>query len=114
MRWREERAGGASNDEAVATSMSTAGRSVVLSGLTVAISLAALIAVPLPFLRSIGLSGLLIPLLSVATSISLLPVLLATFGPRLDWPRRRVKSPTSRTWTAIARTVVRHRWVAAA
>ena len=113
MRWREERAAGAENEEAVLIAMSTAGRAVVLSGITVAISLAALIAVPLPFLRSIGLSGLLIPLLSVATSITLLPVLLATFGPRLDWPRRTVKSPRSRAWSAIAGTVVRHRWVAA-
>ena len=66
-RWREERAGGLDNDDAVRRAMTTAGRSVVLSGVTVAVSLAALVLVPLPFLRSIGFGGLLIPLLSVAT-----------------------------------------------
>lgn len=55
MRWREERAKGADNDRAVRTAIETAGHSVVFSGVTVAVSLAALIVVPLPFLRSIGL-----------------------------------------------------------
>ena len=56
-RWREETAKGADNDEAVRTAMATAGRSVVFSGTTVAVSLAALALVPIPFLRSIGLGG---------------------------------------------------------
>ncbi len=111
MRWREERAGGADNDAAVRTAMATAGRSVVFSGVTVAVSLAALVLVPLPFLRSIGLGGLLIPLLSVATSLTLLPVLLATIGPKLQWPRKHVRSPVSRTWGRIARWVIGHRWL---
>lgn len=110
MRWREECAGGADNDTAVRTAMATAGRSVIFSGITVAVSLAALIAIPLPFLRSIGLGGLLIPLLSVATSTTLVPVLLHRFGPRLQWPRRTAHDPTSPRWAAIARRVVRHPW----
>ncbi|MFD5594347.1 MMPL family transporter [Streptomyces griseorubiginosus] len=110
MRWREELAAGADNDTAVRRAMATAGRSVVFSGVTVAVSLAALIVVPLPFLRSIGLGGLLIPLLSVAASVSLLPVALATAGPRLQWPRRRTPSPRSRLWRRIATWVVKHRW----
>ncbi|WP_219997201.1 MMPL family transporter [Streptomyces griseorubiginosus] len=112
MRWREELATGVDNDTAVRRAMATAGRSVVFSGVTVAVSLAALIAVPLPFLRSIGLGGLLIPLLSVAASVSLLPVALATAGPRLQWPRRRTPSPQSRLWRKIATWVVKHRWPA--
>jgi RND superfamily putative drug exporter len=84
---------------------------VLFSGVTVAVSLAALVAVPLPFLRSIGLGGLLIPLLSVATSLTLVPVLLATVGPTLQWPRRRVSDPTSTRWAALAGWVVRHRWL---
>jgi RND superfamily putative drug exporter len=63
--------------------------------------------VPLPFLRSIGLGGLLIPLASVATALSLLPVLLASAGRRLSWPRRRAVDPRSRVWGAIAGAVVR-------
>ena len=109
MRWREDRANGADNDRAVRTAVETAGRSVVFSGVTVAVSLAALIVVPLPFLRSIGLGGLLIPLLSVATATTLLPVLLQTVGPKLSWPRRRLTDPTSRRWGSVAGWVVRHR-----
>lgn len=120
MRWREERSRTAGDDEgtaresaraaneaAVVTAMATAGRSVVLSGITVAVSLAALVAVPLPFLRSIGLGGLLIPLLSVATATTLVPVVLASIGPRLEWPRRRPARPVSRAWARIAACVVR-------
>ena len=64
-RWREERAHGRPNDEAVVVAMQTAGHAVVASGVTVAISLLALIVVPVPFLRSMGLGGMLIPLVSV-------------------------------------------------
>jgi RND superfamily putative drug exporter len=110
MRWREERAGGADNEAAVRAAMLTAGRSVLFSGVTVAVSLAGLIAVPLPFLRSIGLGGLLIPLLSVLTSLTLVPVVLAAVGPRLQWPRRTVSDPASRRWAAVAGWVVRNRW----
>ena len=110
-RWREERAGGADNDSAVITAMSTAGRSVLFSGVTVAVSLSALVLVPLPFLRSIGLGGLLIPLFSVATSLTLVPALLSAVGPRLQWPRRHVGSTRSRSWEAIANGVLAHRWL---
>ena len=64
------------------------GRAVVFSGTTVAVALLALVILPIPFLRSIGIAGMLIPLVSVAVALTLLPVVLATIGPRLDWPRR--------------------------
>jgi putative drug exporter of the RND superfamily len=112
-RWREERAHGRSGDEAVQRAMETAGRAVVFSGLTVAIGLLALIALPLPFLRSMGYGGMLIPLVSTAVAITLLPVLLAKFGPRLDWPHRRTDDKASRAWTRWAAAVSRRRWVAA-
>ncbi|MDQ6656723.1 MAG: MMPL family transporter [Actinomycetota bacterium] len=110
MRWREERALGYDNDTAVRTAMASAGRAVLFSGITVAISLAALVVVPLPFLRSIGLGGLLIPLLSVAAATTMVPALLSRFGPRLQWPRRTFRSPTSRLWARLATWVVRRRW----
>src|SRR5688500_19992318 len=94
--------------------MQHAGSAVVFSGTTVAISLLALLAVPIPALRSIGIAGLMIALVSVAVAITLLPVVLATIGPRLDWPRNRREARASRGWSAWARLVVRHRWVAAA
>ena len=88
-RWREERAHGYSDEQAVERAMATAGRAVVVSGLTVAIGLLALIALPIPFLRSLGYGGVLIPLVSTLVAITLLPVVLAKLGARLDWPHRR-------------------------
>ncbi|HEV7211559.1 MAG TPA: MMPL family transporter, partial [Blastococcus sp.] len=86
-RWREERAHGHPNDEAVVIAMRTAGHAVVASGVTVAISLLALVLVPVPFLRSMGLGGMLIPLVSVSVVLTLLPAVLSKVGPRVDWPR---------------------------
>ncbi|MGH8919397.1 MAG: MMPL family transporter, partial [Actinomycetes bacterium] len=113
MRWREERSRGAENTAAVHTAMENAGRSVIFSGITVAVSLAALVAVPVPFLRSIGYGGLLIPLLSVAVSVTLLPVILSTAGPWLEWPRRHPRDPHSRRWAAIAQAMTRRPRLAA-
>jgi RND superfamily putative drug exporter len=114
VRWREERRhGDVPNDAAVRNAMQHAGSAVVFSGTTVAISLLALLAVPVPALRSIGIAGLLIALVSVAVATTLLPVVLATVGPRLDRRHRRREDGASRGWSAWARLVVRHRWVAA-
>jgi len=114
VRWREERQRpDVTNEAAVRNAMQHAGSAVVFSGTTVAISLLALVALPVPFLRSIGIAGLLIALVSVAVAVTLLPVVLATVGPRLDWPRNRRDARASRAWSAWARLVVRHRWAAA-
>ena len=112
-RWREERAHGRSGDEAVQRAMETAGRAVVFSGITVAIGLLALVALPLPFLRSMGYGGMLIPLVSTLVAITLLPVVLAKSGTRLDWPHRRTDDKASRAWTRWAEAVSRRRWLAA-
>ena len=112
-RWREERARGHENNEAVVRAMATAGRSVIFSGTTVAISLLALVVLPLAFLRSVGYGGLLIPLVTVLVACTLLPVLLSALGPRLDWPRHGHSERPSRLWSAWARGVVRRRWLAA-
>jgi RND superfamily putative drug exporter len=113
VRWREERAHGLQDEEAVQRAMETAGRAVVFSGTTVAIGLLALIALPLPFLRSVGYGGMLIPLISVIVALTLLPVVLSKLGPRLDWPHVRSDDKASRSWTKWAELVVRRRWVAA-
>jgi RND superfamily putative drug exporter len=93
--------------------METAGRAVVFSGTTVAIGLLAMVALPVPFLRSMGYGGMLIPLVSTLVAITLLPVVLSKLGQRLDWPHRRTDDRASRAWTRWAEGVVRHRWVAA-
>ncbi len=112
-RWREERDRGADPHEAVVRTMRTAGRAVVFSGTTVAIGLLAMVVLPVPFLRSVGYAGMLIPLVSVGAAITLLPVFLATIASRVDWPRIRREDTASRAWTAWARLVVRFRWPAA-
>jgi putative drug exporter of the RND superfamily len=113
VRWREERAHGKVGDEAVVSAMQTAGRAVVFSGTTVAIGLLAMIVLPLPFLRSIGYAGMLIPLISVIVACTLLPIVLVKAGGRLDWPHVRDDDKASRSWTSWARLVVRRRGVAA-
>ena len=111
-RWREERAHGHDNAEAVVIAIRTAGHAVLASGVTVAISLVALLVVPVPFLRSMGLGGMLIPLVSVAVVLTLLPALLGGIGPRVDWPRIRKEGTAARGWSAWARLIVRRRFVA--
>jgi putative drug exporter of the RND superfamily len=113
VRWREERAHGHDGDEAIVRSMATAGRAVVFSGSTVAIGLLSLVALPVPFLRSVGYGGMVIPLISVAVALTVLPVILSALGGRLDWPHLRTDDRASRSWTGWARLVVRRRFVAA-
>ena len=114
VRWREERQRAhVDNDEAVRNAMHHAGRAVVFSGTTVAISLMALVALPVPVLRSIGIAGLMIALVSVAVAITLLPVVLATVGPRLDRRHFLREERASRAWTAWAQMIVRRPALAA-
>jgi RND superfamily putative drug exporter len=112
-RWREERDHGRDNHDAVVVAMETAGRAVVFSGVTVAIGLIALVVLPVPFMRSIGIGGALIPLASVLTTLTLTPAILGGIGPRVDWPRIRHENRPSQVWAAWATRVVRHRVVAA-
>jgi RND superfamily putative drug exporter len=118
-RWRDERDRGRTNDEAVIAAMTTAGRSVAFSGATVGIGLLTLVLLPIPFLRSLGYGGLLIPIVTVVAAITLLPVVLSTWGPRLDrrtrWAERRHQRRAggpSRAWVAWTRGIIRHRVLA--
>jgi RND superfamily putative drug exporter len=114
-RWREERESGRSNEDAIIAAGQTAGRAVILSGLTVAVGLLSLIVLPVPFLRSVGVGGMLIPLVAMVAANTLLPVILAAWGPSLDKHRlRRGSATTSRAWERWGRLVVRRRWVAGA
>jgi len=112
-RWREERDHGKDNHDAVVAAMETAGHAVLFSGITVAIGLLALIVLPVPFMRSIGMGGALIPFASVLVTLTLTPAILGGIGPRVDWPKIRHENVASRGWTAWARLTVRHRWVTA-
>lgn len=120
-RWREEQANGHRGDEAVHRAMAGAGRAVLFSGVAVAVGLVTMVVLPVPFLRSLGLAGMIIAGVSVAVTLTVLPVLLALSGQRLD--RRRPDSASSprfhrearagRAWSAWARGVVRLRRPAA-
>ncbi len=110
-RWREEIAHGHDNQQAVRISLRTAGHAVLASGVTVAISLIALVVIPVPLLRSMGFGGMLIPLCSIAVVLTLLPAMLASIGPRVDIPHLRKEGTPSRAWTAWARMIVRRPWL---
>ncbi len=112
-RWREEREGGLENEAAILASSATAGHAVVLSGVTVAVGLLSLLVLPVPFLRSIGVGSMLIPVVAVIAATTLLPVTLAAWGPALDSKRVRHGSTTfSRAWERWAQIVIRRRWIA--
>jgi putative drug exporter of the RND superfamily len=112
-RFREELANGEDVDTALVETMTHAGRSVIVSGSTVAIGLVSMVILPVPVIRSIGIGGMLIPAVSVIASITLLPALLAMLGQRINHlrllPRRFVErqDPTRGFWHRWAELVTR-------
>jgi len=70
-----------------------------------------LLFVPVPFVRSLGIGGLLIPIVSVAAATTLLPALLQVYGrrgsARARLFRRRQKPDGGRFWPGLARTIMR-------
>lgn len=83
-RYREELAGGAEPRAAVATTLGTAGRTVLFSAVTIAIALASMLVFPLYFLRSFAYAGISVVLLAAAAALIVLPALLTVLGPRVD------------------------------
>ncbi|HEY2742414.1 MAG TPA: MMPL family transporter, partial [Gaiellaceae bacterium] len=83
-RFRDELRDGRDVETALVETMTHAGRSVIVSGSTVAVGLLSMILLPLPFIRSIGIGGMLIPAVSVLAAITLMPALLATLGTRIN------------------------------
>jgi putative drug exporter of the RND superfamily len=114
-RFREEIRHGKGREEAVVETMTHAGRSVIVSGSTVAVGLLSMVLLPLPFIRSIGIGGMLIPAVSVITAITLLPAMLYILGARINsvrvMPRRIVEGsddPEHGFWNRWARFVTTH------
>lgn len=83
-RYRDERRSGREHTDAVAETMVHAGRTILFSGLAVSVGLALMLLLPVPFLRGFGVGGLVIPVVSVACALTLLPVMLVTFGDKLE------------------------------
>ena len=115
-RFRDELREGAEVEPALVETMAHAGRSVIVSGSTVAVGLLSLVVIPLPFIRSMGIGGMLIPLVSVITAITLLPG-AAGNGRYADQQLagdaeavRRPWPPRDGRWGWWARLVLRHPW----
>ncbi len=83
-RFREEIAAGADVAAAIETTVATAGRSIFFSGVTVVVGLLGLMVIPYMSLRSMGLGGALVVLVSVLAALTLLPALLGLLGPRVN------------------------------
>ena len=119
-RFRDELREGEDVETALVETMTHAGRSVIVSGSTVAVGLLSLIILPLPFIRSMGIGGMLIPAVSVLAAITLLPALLAVLGERINrvrlLPKRLVDRghPEDGAWGRWARLVLRRPWAVAA
>ena len=110
-RFREELAAGRSSEHALVETMIHAGKSVVISGSTVGIGLLSMVILPIPFIRSIGVAGLLIPIVSVIAACTLLPAMLAIIGTGINrvrvMPRRFISQadPDVGPWARWARLV---------
>jgi RND superfamily putative drug exporter len=108
-RFREELVTSSPAEAAVAT-IATAGKTMLFSGIAVAISLLGLLAFPIMLLHSIALAGALIVMLTVGASLVVLPALLVLLGRRVDWPRPHnlpVVVRPARGWARVARWVMR-------
>jgi putative drug exporter of the RND superfamily len=120
-RFREELRHGNDVETSIVTTMTHAGRSVIVSGSTVAVGLLSMLVLPLPFIRSIGIGGMLIPAVSVLAAITLLPAMLAVLGTRINrarvLPRRIVEGSDNESvgfWNRWSRLVTRRPLIFAA
>jgi trehalose monomycolate/heme transporter len=112
-RFREELRQRDSVEDAVARTVATAGRTVLVSGVTVAIVLASLMLFPETILRSIGYGGVATVLVDMLAALTVLPALLAVLGPKVNSLRirRSVSGPpaaeNSGGWYRLAHSVMR-------
>ncbi|MGH3454647.1 MAG: MMPL family transporter, partial [Nocardioidaceae bacterium] len=99
--------------DAVVTTVATAGRTVLVSGLTVAAALASLLIFPQGFLRSMSIGGIAAVLVAMTAALTILPATLALVGRRIDsgrmpWRRRRSRAYDDQgAWARLARSVMR-------
>ena len=121
-RFREWRAEGLEPEDATVATLDTAGRSVLLAGSTVVISMLGLFAMGLSFMRGAALVTIVAVLVVMASAMTLFPALLGYFGSRIDRLRiplpRRSRTSVAETgpsagWMRWSRFVQRHRIVAA-
>jgi RND superfamily putative drug exporter len=105
--------------DALVKTMQTAGRATLFSGATVAVGLALLVFMPVPFMRSMGVGGLLVPLVSIVASATFLPAFLSVMGPRVNRfrviPKRileqRAAKEETGVWHRMAMAIMRRPWL---
>ena len=121
-RYRDETANSVPPAEAVVRTMTTAGRTVAFSALTVALSMGAMIIFPMYFLRSFAYAGIAVVFLAATAAIVVTPAVIVLLGRRLDAldvrkllrralgrPPTRAPRPTGQTfWYQTAHAVMRH------
>ena len=109
-RYRRELLNNSNEVDALIRTMQTAGRTVVLSGITVSLALSTLLLVPVPFVRSLGIAGTLVPLVSVIAALTLQPVLLSLLGKRVFSDGYQgimgKKDPLAGHWAKLSRWVI--------
>ena len=109
-RYREELRAGLEPGDAIVRTVRTAGRTVIFSSLTVAVSLAAMLVFPLAFLRSFAYAGIAVVALAAVGAVVVLPALLAVLGRRVDkwviW-HRPAKPEGTGFWHRVALAVMR-------
>ncbi|MGD0440398.1 MAG: MMPL family transporter [Acidimicrobiales bacterium] len=89
-------------DDAIVATMASAGRTVVFSGIAVAVGLSVVLIVPVPFVRSLGFAGLVVPLVSIGAALTLQPALLSLLGRR---GMRRVRLSRPREGSGVERAL---------
>jgi RND superfamily putative drug exporter len=109
-RFREELNNGSSRDEAVVTTLKTAGKTVFYSGLTVILTLASMVFFPQNFFKSMGYSGVAVVALAVAGALIPLPAIMAILGKKINKGVVRsggIKPKEDGGWARLARFVMK-------
>ncbi|MGA8924002.1 MAG: MMPL family transporter, partial [Candidatus Dormiibacterota bacterium] len=113
-RFRDELASGATREQSIATAMSTAGRAITFSGITVAIGLSAMLFYQGTFLASMGAAGAIVVGIAVFYGLTFLPALLSVLGERVDrlrLPFLRPRAVGTGAWHSMALWVMRRPWL---
>ncbi|MGI9186816.1 MAG: MMPL family transporter, partial [Gaiellales bacterium] len=109
-RFREELHRGTSTEDAVVITVRTAGKTVFISGITVAFTLASLIVFPQYFLKSFAYAGVAVSLMAVLGALTIIPAMLAMLGPnvnRIKVLRGDLSPRDDGIWARLARTTMR-------
>ena len=109
-RFREELHNGHSVEDAVVTTVKTAGKTVFYSGLTVAVTLGSMVVFPQSFLKSFGYAGVSVVIIAIVSAILPLPALMNILGHKVDKFVVRKSGITPKSdgkWAQTARFVMR-------